>query len=82
LLMTVAVAFTIRKVSRRWTKSMSELSVVWNFPLLICAIVSSTYFFFDCIHIYFFQGCGWRHRQKHITRCHYGTDYISITSKP
>jgi hypothetical protein len=28
LLMTVAVAFTIRKVSRRWTKSMSELSVV------------------------------------------------------
>jgi hypothetical protein len=32
LLMTVAVAFTIRKVSRRWTKSMSDLSVVWMFP--------------------------------------------------
>lgn len=32
-LMTIAVAFTIRKVSRRWTKSMSDLSVVWNFPL-------------------------------------------------
>jgi hypothetical protein len=28
LLMTVAVAFTIRKVSRRWTKSMSDLSMV------------------------------------------------------
>ena len=28
LLMTVAVGFTIRKVSRRWTKSMSDLSVV------------------------------------------------------
>jgi hypothetical protein len=27
-LMTIAVAFTIRKVSRRWTKSMSDLSVV------------------------------------------------------
>jgi hypothetical protein len=28
LLMTVAVSFTIRKVSRRWTKSMSDLSIV------------------------------------------------------
>ena len=28
VLMTVAVAFTFRKVSRRWTKSMSDLSVV------------------------------------------------------
>ncbi len=27
-IMTIAVAFTIRKVSKRWTKSMSDLSVV------------------------------------------------------